>query len=65
METQPPKSKKYLIVPQKIFLYQKNDEKLQLKQNDLIYRNTKITILIGVLAIIAQIAEVITTIIFK
>ena len=52
--------KKYvkLVIPQKVMLYQKNDEKIQKEQNDLINWNTKVTIIIGSLAILAQVAEV-------
>jgi hypothetical protein len=58
MAIEQPKIKKYISL---ILPYQKNDEKLQKEQNDLIHRNTKITIIIGAIAILAQIAEVIVS----
>lgn len=51
-----PKSKKYLHL---ILPYQKNDEKLQKQQNDLILRNTRTTIIVGTIAILAQLLEVV------
>lgn len=52
---EPPKPKKFinLIIP-----YQKQDQKLQKEQNDLILRNTRWAIILGVLAIISQLLEV-------
>lgn len=53
-----PKAKKFinLFIP-----YQKQDAELQLKQNDLILKNTKWAIWLGVLAIAAQLLEVIVS----
>jgi len=59
IETQKPK--KYFVIPQKILFYQRNDEKLQQEQNKLIYRNTAITIVIGLLAILAQVGEILVS----
>jgi hypothetical protein len=47
----------------RILLYQKEDIKLQEKQNDLIKFNTKITIILGAGAIIAQLIEVLINLI--
>ena len=60
MEIQPIKPKKFinLIIP-----YQKQDQKLQQKQNDLILKNTKWAIILGVVAIIAQLLEVVVSLI--
>lgn len=53
-----PKPKKFinLILP-----YQKQDQKLQKEQNDLILKNTKWAIWLGVFAILAQLLEVIVS----
>lgn len=39
--------------------HNQTDEELQLQQNSLIERNTKITILLGILAIVVQILDTI------
>ena len=46
----------------RILLYQQNDIKLQKEQNDAIKFNTKITIILGVGAILAQVLEVLINI---
>jgi uncharacterized membrane protein len=56
-----PKSKKYIIVPQKLFLYQQQDKELQEKQNDLILWNTRVAIVVGMLAVFFQLLEVIVS----
>mgnify|MGYP001571949774 CR=1 FL=1 len=62
MIPEPPKPKKFInfILP-----YQKQDVKLQIEQNKLILKNTRWAVILGILSILAQIGEVISTIIFK
>ena len=43
--------------------HEQTDERLQEKQNDLIEKNTRITIILGVLAVLAQVADTIVNII--
>lgn len=60
MNLEPLKPKKFinLIIP-----YQKQDQKIQREQNDLILKNTRITIIIGIVAIGAQLLEVLVSLI--
>lgn len=46
---------------QEQYEHHRRDESFQIKQNSLIERNTRITILLGIIAILAQLLEVIVS----
>lgn len=56
---------KIFIVPQAVKVYQKEDRKLQEDQNNLILRNTWVTIVLGILTILAQLLEVFMSVFFR
>ena len=60
MENQTQKPKKFinLIIP-----YQKQDIKLQKEQNELILRNTRWAVALGTLAVLAQLLEVVVSLV--
>ena len=56
-----PKPKKIFVIPQKILFYQKEDKNIQQKQNRLILMGIWVSTTLGVLAIAAQVLEVIVS----